>query len=393
MSVAFPFVDVEIDTSGLAATARRAPGVLAIVGVSNKGTAQVNVPTIVGSLSEAAAAFAGSSGGSLQRTPLYNAMEAVFSQNPGPSKVYGVKATASGIEAALGSLAAADDVTVMALASNGAGAVSGSATASATNPNIKLLFDAVKAAESDGDKRLAVVAIDSAMTAAGSDTYHDTAEKAVAEFRHPRMVVVAARGAKQGEEAAEVAAAAAAAIAGQPPAASMVLKRITGFTIPLEKQFSPTEIKGLAGKTIIPLIDPALIVGPSLHFGDGYTFSDDNTRQYIDVVRLLDDVEFKLRAGLINMIGDARITKSGLISVVSRAEGILSRQLGPGGIDAFKVQVPVLDILRIAQESWSPAQKDAVNEARSEREVQMFVTITLGPAVHLLKIQLAPNFA
>lgn len=393
MSVAFPFVDVEVDTSGLAATARRAPGVLAIVGVSNKGSASVNVPTVIGSLAEAAAAFAGSSGGNLQRTPLYNALEAVFAQSPGPSKVYAVKAASDGIAAALNSLSAADDVTVMALASSGAKAPSGSSSASTTNAAIKLLFDAVKAAESDGDKRLAVVAIDNDLASAGTSTYHDTAEKAVADFRHPRMVVVAARGAKQGDETAEVAAAAAAAIAGQPPAASMVLKRISGFTIPLEKQFSPTEIKGLAGKTIIPLLDPALIVGPSLHFGDGYTFSDDNTRQYIDVVRLLDDVEFKLRAGLINMIGDARITKTGLVALVSRAEGILARQLGPGGIDAFSVQIPVLDILRTPQANWSPAQRDAVNEARSEREVQMFASITLGPAVHLLKIQLAPKFA
>lgn len=392
MSVAYPFVNVDIDTSGLAATARRAPGVLAIVGVSDKGTATVNVPTVVGSLAEAAAYFAGNASGSLQRTPLYNALEAAFAQSPGPSKVYGVKAASGAIGAAINSLAAADDVTVMALASSGAKAPSGSSTASATNGDVKALFDAVKMAESEGDKRLAVVAIDSALAAAGTDTYDKTAEKAVKDFLHPRMVVVAARGAMQGEETAEVAAAAAAAIAGQPPAASMVLKRITGFTIPLEKQFSPTEIKALAGKMIIPLIDPALIVGPSLHFGDGYTYSDDNTRQYIDVVRLLDDVEFKLRAGLINMIGDARITKTGLIALVSRAEGILARQMGPGGIDAFAVQIPVLDILRTDRSSWSPAQIDAVNEARSEREVQMFVSITLGPAVHLLNIKLAPSF-
>ena len=58
MSIAFPFVDVEVDTSGLAPVMRRAPGVLAVVGVSTLGDAPANTPRVVGSLEEAASMFA-----------------------------------------------------------------------------------------------------------------------------------------------------------------------------------------------------------------------------------------------------------------------------------------------------------------------------------------------
>lgn len=394
MSIAFPFVDVDIDTSGLAPVARRAPGVLAIVGVSTLGTASANVPLVVGSLADAAAKFAtvDANGAVTASSPLYEGLVAAMSQSPGPSKVYGVKAAAAGIPAALASLNAADDVTFVALAGISASAPPDAGTSATTqNPDVAALFDHVRIAASGGDKRMAVFAIDPALTATDAGAYADAAEAAIVDFRSSRSIAIAARGAASGGADAQLSCAAAAAIAGQSPATSMVLKRVGGFNIPLEQQYSPSEIEAIASKDIIPIIDPAFIVGPSLHFGDGRCFTDDSTLAYIDVVRLLDDVEFRLKAGLINMIGDARITKSGLISVSVRAQGILGRLLGPGGIDAFEVRIPVLDILRTPRGGWAPTQVNMVSEARNDRQVQMFINIVLGPAVHRLSIQLSPT--
>ena len=46
MAVAYPFVKVNLDASGLTPIATRSPGVVAIVGVSDKGTAAAKMPTM-----------------------------------------------------------------------------------------------------------------------------------------------------------------------------------------------------------------------------------------------------------------------------------------------------------------------------------------------------------
>ena len=56
---AFPFIEVFIDTSQLAPVAQRAPGVIAIVGATGgAGTAPVNVPLVVDTVTDAAKLFA-----------------------------------------------------------------------------------------------------------------------------------------------------------------------------------------------------------------------------------------------------------------------------------------------------------------------------------------------
>ena len=394
MSIAFPFIDVTIDTKGLQPTAQRAPGVLAIVGASDKGTAKVNAPTIVGSIAEAAAAFAevNDSGVVTTSTELYLGLRAALLQSPRPSKIYGVKVDAADYATALAALGATDDVTFVAVAGRFAQKPAGGETAAVKNPAIKALKDHVEGASADGLKRIGVFAIDPAL--AKSPTYAADALASVDGLKSTvsRLVCVAARGADDAGTTPDVACAAAAAIAGLPVAASVVLKKVKGFTLPLASQFSPTEIKALSNGQIIPIIDPALITGESLHFAEGCCFTTDLSLKYIDVVRLLDDTEFRLKAGLIGMIGDARITKSGLIGVVNRTQGILDRLIGPGGIDGYSVMIPVLEILRVPEAARSPAETQAVAEARADRTVEMLVSITLGPAVHLLNIALQPRF-
>ena len=389
MAVAYPFVKVE--TGELPPPiAQRAPGVLAIVGASDKGTAAVNLPMVVGSVAEAAAFFAevNAAGAVTASTPLYEALKIAMQQSPGPSKLYGVKVGGAGFADALSSVAAADDVTFVAIAGKVAVEPAGGQAAAEASPELKLLLDHINEAESEGNKRMGVLAIDP--TIAKSNDYDDVAESAVIDFRSKRIIAIAARGATQGGATPDVASAAAAAIAGLPPAASIVLKRLRGFRIPLDQQYSPTEIRKLAEKKFVPVIDPALIVGEGLHFAEGLSYAADI--QYVDVVRLLDDIEFKLKAGLIGMIGDARITQTGLNSVQLRAAGILDRNLGPGGIDAYQIIIPVLEILRTPRAGWSEAQRQTVEEARANRVVPMFVSITLGPAVHTLDIKLQPSF-
>jgi hypothetical protein len=162
--------------------------------------------------------------------------------------------------------------------------------------------------------------------------------------------------------------------------------------MPVEQQYSPSEIVGLSDENIIPIIDPALIVGESLHFAEGRCFTTDASLLYVDIVRVLDDIDFRLKAGLIGLVGDARITKFGMTRLANRAAGILGPLKRSAVIADFAVTIPVLDILNIPQSAWSPTDAAVVTTARENREVDMFVSITYGPAVHRLKVTLSPRF-
>jgi hypothetical protein len=171
-----------------------------------------------------------------------------------------------------------------------------------------------------------------------------------------------------------------------------VLKRIRGVRMPPEQQYGPSEITGLSEENVIPVIDPALIVGTSLHFAEGRCFTSDADLLYVDTVRTLDDIDFRLKAGLIGSVGDARITKAGLTLLKMKTEGVLGPLARSGVIDALNVQIPVLDILVTPESGWTPGETTLVTTARANRTVEMLVTVTYGPAVHHLLVTLAPKF-
>jgi hypothetical protein len=390
--VAYPFIDVKIDTSGLQPTAERSPGVIAVVGkalpAANAGTATVNTPVAVETLDQAADLFAKKdTDGTVQPTTIYNSLALAMRQDPKPSKIYGVQVNATNYAAALASLEALDDVTMVALANE---TDVGAASTSSTAPTgLFALKEHVENMTAQGLKRIGVAMVDPAV--AKGPSYVNQIATAVGGLKSDssRMVMVAARGAVQ-----DTATAAMGAIAGYEPHISMVLKKIRGITMPKASQYSPAEIKGLSNdaNNIIPIIDPSLIVGESLHFAEARAFTTDASQLYIDIVRTLDDIDFRLKAGLIGAMGDARITKMGMTRVKVRTEGILGPLKARAVIDDFDVQIPVLDILNLPESARTSSDDNVVGTARANRIVDMIVTITYGPAVHRLRVALAPKF-
>jgi hypothetical protein len=174
----------------------------------------------------------------------------------------------------------------------------------------------------------------------------------------------------------------------------MVLKPIRGISMPQTSQYGPGEIVALTAgdNNINPVIDPDLIVGTNLYFAEDRTFSGDATRQYIDIVRVLDDIDFRLKAGLIGAIGDSRITLRGMTSVKLRTQGILEPLREDAVIDDYDISIPVLDILSVPASARSPGDTNMVTTARADRAVDMYVSITYGPAVHFLHVTLKPSF-
>ena len=350
---AYPFIEVKIDTSALQPVAQRMPGVIAIVGATpagaNGGSAAENTPFVVDTLSQAADLFAKvNPDKTVAKTKLYRALEIAMLQDPKPSKIYGVR-VAEGAPPAYGaglaSLEGVDDVTFVSLAEE---PTVGTPSNGTPATHLNALKSHVENKSAQGFKRIGVAMVNPAT--AKSNTYVNDVKTAVAVLKSDlsRMVIVGARGGT-----GDAASAAMAAMAGYEPHISVLLKRIRGVTIPTASQYGPSEIKGLSEEGIIPLIDPSLIVGESLHFAEGRTYTTDASLLYIDIVRTLDDIDFRLKAGLIGLVGDARITKAGLTLLKSATEGILGPLQRRAVIDNFAIDIPVLGILSIPEASWS----------------------------------------
>ena len=381
LTPAFPFVNVHIDLTGLASVAQRNPGVVAVVGDAATGAAApADTPVEVTDSGSVAAMF-GTSG------TLTASLLTVLQQDPRPAKVYGVRTSAAGAYAeALSGLEAADDVTFVCLANeHTVGNHSDAAGTAATG--LCALSEHVEKMSGDGQKRMAVAMIDPAT--AKSPTYATDVLAAYGKLKsdHGRMILIAARGAT-----GDAGAAAMGTIAGYAPSISMVLKQVSGITMPVTTQYAPAEITQLAEQGVIPLIDPALIPGTGLYLGDGGTFSSTAKLCYIDIVRTLDDIEFRLRAGLIGAVGDSRITKAGLTALRVRMEGILDPLQLSAVIDSYEITIPLLAALSVPEASRTAGQKDDVDTARMTRQVTALVRIVYGPAVHQLNITLAPSF-
>lgn len=388
---AYPYVNVTVDTSGLVPVAQRNPGVVAVVGNAATGAAQpAATPVEVTDHGSVMAAFAAGTAAN----PLTRSLDLVLAQDPRPSKIYGVRTATNGAyAAALAGLDAAADVTFVCLAGEtGIGAATSGATAAT---GLTALKEHVEQASAAGNRRVGVAMIDPG--AARTPTYVNDVLNTAGPLRSGdgRMVLVAARGATLDPTSATATADAAAAVmgtvAGYPPGTSVVLKQVRGFTMPVTAQYTPAEITGLAAQGVIPVIDPALIPGAGLYLADGGVFSSDAARNYLDLVTLLDQMEFALRAGLIGAIGDSRITKAGLTAVRVRIEGVLAPFLASGVIDSFAVTIPLLAVLSLAESARSAADTAALTTARQTRQVTAVAEVEIAATTHQVTVTLLPE--
>ncbi len=386
-TIAYPFIQVDI-VPPPAPVAARSPGVVAVVGITpdgaDGGAAPVDAPRTVDSPADAITLFANRAGdGTPHPTVLSDSLQLAMLQDPRPSKIYGVRAAAGGYAAALAALEAVDDVTFVSLAKE------------SNIDALMALKSHVENASAAGSKRIGVAMVPPARALSqtwAADTLGGlTGAGKVLRSDVGRMIVVAARAASDAL-APDFATAAMAAIAGFQPQISPVLKQVRGVTIPKELQFRPGEIRDLAQEGIIPLIDPELIPGEGLYMAEGALFTSDATRPYVDIVRVLDDLEFRLRAGLIGTIGDARITKPGLTLVKTDAEGILGPLKRNAVIDDFSVSIPLLDMLNIPESARTPTDVNLITNARATRAVDMTITVVYGPAIHHLGVRLRMTF-
>lgn len=386
----YPYIRVSIDTRGLQPAATRAFGNVAVVGSAGGfGTATANIPVQVGSEAEARTLFANVDGsGAIANDgadagPLYHAVRTVLLQDPAPSRVYAVATDdsggAPGYAAALAALAAAPVQFVSLAGEHDAG-------------RLGALKSHVESASADGNRRIGVAAVDPDLTVPDGQTFAEAADAAYNALKSDssRMVLAAARVSPAGgQPAADVAAAVMGAMAGYRPHVSILMKQVRGVPVPLHRQFTGTEIKALAERFMLPLIDPELVPGEGIFLGSGRAYTTDTSRLYVDVVRVLDDIEFRLKAGLIGTIGNVRIDRLGMQALGSRIDGILGPLVTGRVIAGYSTNIPLLPVLEQEEAERSPGAAATLTTARTSRVVEVFLSVTYAGSVHFLDVNLA----
>jgi hypothetical protein len=297
---------------------------------------------------------------------LAKSVRKIFSQSPGPTTVWAVRTDAAdGANAVANALAEVGklDVQIVVLANTPLNA--GNAAA------VDALADHVTTVSNtgaDGKERIgvAMLAKDSA------DPTPIAAGKANGNFR---MVMVAHRSPE------DAAAAVAGTIAGYEPHISLLLKPVSLIN---DGNFSDSDIGTLDQGRVNWITDPVLIPGTGFYMGEGYTQGAD--RRYIDVVRAIDDIAFRLKAQLIQSIGSVRISRAGLRTLVSQMTGVLEPLRLREVIDLYDVFIPLLVLLDKPPATLTDVELQRIHDARVSRSVEAIVSINYAGAIHRLNI-------
>jgi hypothetical protein len=359
--------------ANLFAPAVRAYGNLAIVGTVTPPAmppadlAVANVPIVFTSPDEA-----------LRRCPgdLGNSIALAFSQTPGPTIIFGVRSTsATDIAAALTAVSTLDAQLVM-LANTPLNGTTGTTTGA-----IAQLAQHVTTTSNtggDGKERMGVAMLEKNSTNAALVT---------GTLANERMTYIAH---KSDQDAA---AAFAGTIAGYEPHISILLKPVNitsdSFTSAEIQTLNGSESfsSGPAGQGVNWLVDPLLIPGRGIYAGEGYT-GNPGGKKYIDIVRTVDDVSFKLKAQLINTIGTLRISRSGLRALTVQMESVLEPLVRNEVIEGYTITIPVLTLLDKDPNSLTAAELAQINNAQNQRVVEVLIAVDYAGAIHRLAITL-----
>lgn len=290
-----------------------------------------------------------------------------LSQGPGTSKVYAVATDAGdGADALTNALAEVAKIPaqIVVLANTALSAVGDRPPLEALASHV----NSVSTTGGDGKERIGVAMLGKGVTDTGLIS---------GALGINRMILVAHRSDQ------DAAAAVAGAIGGHEPHISMLLKPIA---ISQDGEFSDAEIDAFNTARVNWLTDPLLLPGKGIHLGEGYTMG--STQPYIDIVRTIDDISFKLKARLIQVIGELRISRSGLRALESLMAGELAPLVQRGVIEGFNIFTPVLALLDKDPSSLTAAELIQIQNAQNDRVVTTLATVDYAGAIHRLNISL-----
>ncbi|MFJ8439866.1 hypothetical protein [Kitasatospora griseola] len=238
---------------------------------------------------------------------------------------------------------------------------------------LTLLKNHVTADLGDGKERIGVAMLDQGVKT------EDLSKLVAAPLIDERMVLIAHRSPD------DVAAALAGVIAGYEPHISLLLKPIS---VAMPDVFSDDEIDAFDQVGVNWITRPVLLPGQALYLGEGYTSDWSHDKKYIDIVRVLDDINFRIKAALIPAIGNVRLSRVGLRTVETVVQAVLSPLVARQVIDGFGVVIPLLTLLDKDPADLTAAEAQEISTARANRSVDMTVEVVYAGAIHRLTIGL-----
>ncbi|WP_435971988.1 hypothetical protein [Streptomyces sp. Qhu_M48] len=245
-----------------------------------------------------------------------------------------------------------------------------------SNHPVELLANHVTAVSNtggDGNERIGVAMLDPALTQA------EQIALCTGGIKSSRMFLVAHRSKD------DVAAAVAGVIAGHEPHISLLLKPVS---IKMTRLFTATEIQNYYDKSINWVASPVLLPGQALYLGEGLTANPSGGKKYIDVVRTLDDISFRVKAALIQAVGDLRIDRPGLRTVVTLVQSVLSPLVTRGVIESYAIHIPLLVLLERERATLSADELEQIGQGRSGRNVAMEVSVVYAGVIHQIAVKL-----
>jgi hypothetical protein len=362
--------------SDLFSPVTRAFGNIAIIGATS-ATGASTTPVSFTNPGDASSRFPGALG---------NSIATAFKQRPGPALVYGIPSAGPDYTDALGAASQLDaQLVVLAntLLTDAAVAPpnpTGTPPTNVAGAIVQLAqhVNSVSQTGGDGKERMGVVMFPPGLpkfSLISSDLLSD------------RMVYIAHKSSKD-----DVAAAIAGTIAGYEPNVSLLLKPVVVDND--GGAFTPTEIGQIndqetsKGVGVNWLTTSPLIPGGGFYMGEAYTGTKANNRGYIDIVRTIDDISFRLKARLIRSIGNVRISRAGLRSLIAQMEAVLDPLVLDEVITGYQVVVPLLSILDKDPATLTRPESDEKTNAEASRLVKIAIAVEYAAAVHRLAINL-----
>jgi hypothetical protein len=205
-----------------------------------------------------------------------------------------------------------------------------------------------------------------------------------------RMVFVAA------DSPDDIASAAAGVIAGVDPWVSLTLKPVSGIGIngdlsdnAISAYLSPSD-SNLSQPHVIPILHPDFLAGSGPVMGEGFTADGTGQRLYIDIVRTIDDIAFRLKAALTSpqVIGTLRINRPGLRVLVSIVRATLKARVAAGEIDDFAVDIPIQALTEADPSTLTADQQQQLQQVQNSRQLAFNISVTYSGAIHQLLVTL-----
>lgn len=349
------FVTIRVSTADLYQTSTRDFGTVAIVG--DGGTVDTD-PVKIGSYTEAAAAFGTTVLGIGAKNALRNGAAAVWAVDCGTPTLVSVGDALASLEGY--------DVQVVALA----GIVE-------AVDNAYISVTLANHLDSASTERVGVFQLDRAQDVATMPT----ALSGLLAANKSRMFGVAHN------SDSEVACAVAGLIAGLKPQESPLLKPITNVVQTVG--FTSAQITALELAHINVLVNPVYLAGTSFVLGSDLTMgTEDGGINFIDTRRVIDDIAYKLKAGLTSpsIIGSVQINKPGLAVVMGRLVGILQKCADSGEIEGYDLNFPIVNALAKPLGSRSPVEIELISGARTARAISGEAAITYAGVLHIINI-------